>query len=240
MSDNIIEVQEEEVVAATPTKSKDIVEQLKNFWDNNSKNLLIGSGAIVAVIVGWIGYTELIQKPNEEKAADAIFKAQQYFAQDSSRKVLDGDANSKGVLYVINKFGGTKAANLAHFYAGISYLKLGDFKKSVEHLKDFSTDAKQVQMVAYGALADAYAEQGNKEEAVGYYKKAGSTFESDEANSAEYLFRAGLLNETLNKPKDALEIYKEIKAKYPKTDKGAQIDKYIYRLSNEKSELSVN
>ncbi|MGL1213457.1 tetratricopeptide repeat protein, partial [Vibrio parahaemolyticus] len=91
------------------------------------------------------------------------------------------------------------------------YLKLGEFQNAINQLKDFSTDAKQVQMAAYGAMGDAYAELNKKTEAVEFYQKAGTAFEKDEFGSSEYLFRAALLNETLGKTKEALEIYKTIK-----------------------------
>jgi len=198
-------------------------------------------GAIVAVLVlggGWFAYQQYVVKPKEEKAAEAMFKAEQYFAMDSSRLVLNGDGQYKGVLNVISNFGGTKAANLAHYYAGISYLKLGEFDNAVKHLKDFSTDAKQVQLLATGCLGDAYAELNKKEEAIDAYKKAAATFEEDETNASEYLFRAALLLETTGKTQEALELYKSLKTKFPKTDKGFQADKYIYRLSIEKNDLA--
>lgn len=198
-------------------------------------------GTIVAVLViggGWFAYQQYIVKPKEEKAAEALFKAEQFFALDSSRLVLNGDGQYKGVLNVISNFGGTKAANLAHYYAGISYLKLGEFDNAVKHLKDFSSDAKQVQLLATGCLGDAYAELNKKEEAIDAYKKAAGTFVEDETNSSEYLFRAALLLETTGKTNEALDLYKELKTKFPKTDKGFQADKYIYRLSIEKNDLS--
>ena len=120
---------------------------------------------------------------------------------------------------------------------GLAYAsKLYRHNPELKYLKDFSTDAKQVQLLAYGNLGDAQSELNQKDEAIASYKKAASIFETDEANSAEYLFRAALLSETTGKTKEALEIYKELKAKFPKTDKGFQADKYIYRLSIEKSE----
>ena len=194
-------------------------------------------GAIVAVLViggGWFAYQEYVVKPKEEKAAEALFKAEQYFAMDSSRLVLNGDGQNKGVLNVISNFGGTKA----HYYAGISYLKMGEFENAVKHLKDFSTDAKQVQLLASGCLGDAYAELNKKEDAIEAYKKAANTFAEDETNSSEYLFRAALLLETTGKNAEALELYKELKTKFPKTDKGFQADKYIYRLYIEKNDLA--
>ncbi|MBI2275549.1 MAG: tetratricopeptide repeat protein [Chitinophagaceae bacterium] len=207
----------------------------QGFWQKFQKPVLIIVAAVVLVAGGWYGYNEYILKPKEEKAADALFKAQQHFAMDSSNLVLNGDGQSKGVLYVLKNFSGTKAANLCNYYAGVSYLKLGDFNNAVKYLKDFSTEAKQIQLMAYGCLGDAYAELNKKDEAVENYKKAGHTFDKDESNSAEYLFRAALLQETMGKNKEALELYKEIKEKFPRTEKGFQADKYIYRLSIEKN-----
>ncbi len=215
----------------------DPVEKIQSFFQLYGKKIAIVAGALVLGFAGVYCYGEFITKPKEEKAAEAIYKAQYYFSVDSSKLVLDGDGTSKGVLYIISNYGGTKAANLAHFYAGVSYLKQGNFAKAIEHLKDFKTDAKQVQLVANGCLGDAYAESGNKEAALEAYINAAHTFEKDESSSAEYLQRAALLYETMDKGDKALELYKEIKEKFPRTEKGNQVDKYINRLSVEKTNL---
>ena len=215
-------------------ESNETLARVQGFWEKFQKPFLIVVAAIVIIGGGWYVYKVYILKPKEEKAAEAMFKAQEYFGMDSSNLVLNGDGQSRGVLSIIKNFRGTKTANLAHYYAGVSYLKLGDFNKAVTHLKDFSTDAKQIQLLAYGCLGDAYAELNKKEEAIDNYKKAATTFEKDESNSSEYLFRAALLSETTGKSKEALELYKELKEKFPKTEKGFQADKYIYRLSIEK------
>ncbi len=209
--------------------------RMQGFWDKFQKPILIGLAVIILGAGGWYGYNEYMLKPKEEKASEALYKAQEYFSADSSNLVLNGDGQSKGVLFVIKNYSGTKAANLAKYYAGVSYLKLGDFNNAVKYLKDFSTRASQIQLLAYGCLGDAYSELNKKEEAIENYKKAARVFQKDENNSAEYLFRAALLEETNGKPKEALELYKELKDKFPKTDKGFQADKYIYRLSVEKN-----
>lgn len=209
--------------------------KMQGFWTRFQKPVLIIVAVIVIGVGGWYGYNEYILKPKEEKASDALYKAQQYFAADSSNLVLNGDGQSRGVLYVLNNYGGTKAANLCKYYAGVSYLKLGDFNNAVKYLKDFSTDASQVQLMAYGCLGDAYSELNKKDDAIESYKKAATAFDKDEGSSSEYLFRAALLSETSGKTKEALDLYKELKEKFPKTDKGYQADKYIYRLSIEKN-----
>ena len=201
-----------------------------DFVKNNQKTLTYAITLIVVVVVGYFGYTELYQNPREAKAADAMFTAEKYFAVDSSNLVLNGDGTSKGVLYVIKQFSGTPSANLAKYYAGISYYRLNDFNKSIEYLKDFSTSSKQVQAIAYGTIGDAYSELKKTDDAVSYYKKAGNHFPEDDAISSEYLFRAAALLEINGKVDDAVAIYNDIKSKYPKSEKGLNADKYINRL----------
>ncbi|MFC4232794.1 tetratricopeptide repeat protein [Parasediminibacterium paludis] len=230
----------EQIVDAQLIETNEVLSKAKSFWDKNGNYITLFLVGLIIVVGGFLGYKQFIIKPKEEKAADAIYKAQQYFQQDSARLVLEGDGTNKGVLYIINNYGGTKAANLAHYYAGVSYLKLGEFNKAIEHLKDFKTDAKQIQAAAYGVLGDAYAEVGKNDDAIDSYKKAGSTFEFDEALSSEYLFRAALLSATLKKDKEALDLFKSLKEKFPKTEKAQQADKYINKISVEKADLSVN
>ena len=97
-------------------------------------------------------------------------------------------------------------------------------------MKDFSTDAKQIQSIAYGTLGDAYADLKKNTEALDYYKKAGANFPEDEVISSEYLFRAAQLQEVLGKTDDAVSIYKDIKAKYPTTEIGLNVDKFIFKF----------
>ena len=201
-----------------------------DYVSNNKRELTYIITAIAVALIVYFGYNELYQKPREEKAADAMFTAEKYFAMDSSSLVLNGDGQSKGVLYIIKEFSGTKAANLAKYYAGMSYYRLKDYNKAIDYLKDFSTNAKQVQAVAYGSIGDAYSELKKNEEAIEYYKKAGTHFPEDEAISSEYLFRAASFLELNGKNDAAIEIYKQIKQNYPKSEKGFSIDKYINRL----------
>jgi len=220
---------------------KDMLLQVQGFWQKNQRTILIALFAIVIAVGGWFGYKKFIKEPKELKASDALYGVQQFFGADSSTLVLNGDASNKGALYIIKTYDGTKAANLAHYYAGVSYLKLKDFNNAIKYLKDFSTDAKEIQMNAYTALGHAYAEAGKKDDAVEAYKKAGSSFTEDINGSAENLALAAGLLQTMNKNKEALDIYREIKDKYPNTQKGYEADKFIYQLSTtEKNDFSIN
>lgn len=220
------------------TESGDALLKMESFWSKYSKQILIVLGVLVVAVGGWYGYQSMVVAPKEEQATNAIYKAEANFRKDSLTAALKGDQKSKGFLYIINNYGGTKSANLAKYYAGLCYLRTGDFNNAVKYLSDFSTDAKQVQMMAYGALGDAYGELNKNDEAVSNYKKAASTFDADQLNSSEYLFRAGLKLELMGKTKEAVEVYKELKEKFPQTEKGYQADKNIYRLSIEPNDFS--
>jgi|SRR3954454_21710299 TolA-binding protein len=212
--------------------------RIEAFLKKYQKAILIVVGAVVVIVGGWYAYQNMVVEPKEEQAADAIYKAEANFAQDSLKAALNGVGTTRGFLYIINNYGGTKSGNLAKYYAGVCYLRTGDFNNAVKYLKDFSTDAKQIQMMAYGCLGDAYSELNKNDDAVNYYKKAAETFDKDEANASEYLFRAGLKLELMGKTKDAVDIYKQLKEKFPQSPRAMQADKYIYRLSIEPNDLS--
>jgi tetratricopeptide (TPR) repeat protein len=222
------------------TNADDIVLKAKGFWNKNQKPLLAVIGILVVLIGGWYVYKNYIVAPKEEEAENAMFKAEQYFRQDSLKLALNGDKFNRGFVYIINNYSSTKAGNLAKYYAGLCYLRTNDFNKAVTYLKDFKTSAKQVQMMAYGALGDAYSELNKNDDAVTYYKKAAEEFTEDVTMSSEYLFRAALKLETIGKNSEALELYKELKQKYPNTERGFSADKYIYRLSIVPNDFSVS
>jgi tetratricopeptide (TPR) repeat protein len=207
-----------------------IADRFDAFWNKYGKRtgyVLLG---IIILVAGFLGYKYMVSDPNEAKASEAIFHAEEYYRMDSLKLALNGDNANAGFLKIISRYGGTRAANLAHFYAGVCYLKTGDFNNAVKYLKDFSTSQKQVEARAHGSLGDAYSELNKKEEAVEEYKKAGTLFEKDDVLSPEYLFRAGYLYESMGKNKEAIEMYQAIKDKYPNSEKGRGINNYLGRL----------
>lgn len=219
----------------------DALTRVKGFWDNNSKPIIYIGAAIILIAGGWLVYKYMVKLPKEEQANNAVFPIQKRFsefsnAQSDSTKntlaqvVLNGDGVNTGALKFISKYDGTAAANLCKYYAGASYLHLKQFDKAIKYLKDFDTDATQIQSRAYGMIGDAYAEQKKNNEALDYYKKAAEVNTKDEFTTSEFLFRAGLFAETIGKKKDAIDLYKKLRDDYPLTDRAATIDSYLARL----------
>jgi tetratricopeptide (TPR) repeat protein len=220
---------QEEVVAVQDDSAR-VINTAKGFWEQNKKFILIGGGALILLVGGWFGYKKFYSEPNNEKANEAIWKAQQYLDKDSIKLALNGDGQSAGFEKVAKNYSGTKAGNMAKYYTGLCYLKLSDFNKAVTYLKDYSPETKSAQALTYRLLGDAYSELNKNDEAIDYYEKAGNAFTEDEGQSAESLFRAGLKSEVIGKNENAIKYYKEIKEKFPKSERGYQVDKYLARL----------
>jgi TolA-binding protein len=221
------------------TSEERVVAGAQQFWSKNSKAILIALAVIVLGVGGFFAYNYFVKGPEELKASEAVWKAEEYFRNDSAKLALNGDGINQGFLKVISKYGGTKTGNRAKFYAGACYLQLGDFNNAIKYLKDFSTDEVVAEMRANGLLGDAYSELGKKEEAISYYKKAGAAFPEDEINSPEYLFRAALLLADAGKTQDAVALARQIKDKYPRsvmpeTQGGQDIDKYLGKWGDTK------
>jgi tetratricopeptide (TPR) repeat protein len=214
---------------------EEIVVRAKGFWEKNSKTILIASTAVILLVGGYLGYKYFVQMPAEEKAQEEIFSAEQHFRNDSLALALNGNATSSGFLKVIKKYGSTKTGNIARLYAGECYLHLGDYNNAVKYLSDFNANgAAQAEAKAEGLLGDAYSELKKTDDAVSHYRKAGTLFPEDQAISSEYLFRAALLLEMNGKTKEAGELYQEVKDKFPRTEKGFIVDKYLARLGTGK------
>ena len=212
-------------------RDEQVIAKAKDFWGKYNKPLMIFSTIIILAVGGYYVYQNFVKKPKEMKAADAIFKAEEYYRMDSVNLALNGDGQSWGFLKVIDKYGGTDAGNLASFYAGSCYIKLNENDKAVKYLKKFSGDSKPIQARAYKLLGDAYADLGKNSDALSYYKKAAAHFEEDENSSADYLFTAAYFADRVVKDsKEAIALYKELKEKFPKTQQALDADNYLAQL----------
>lgn len=196
------------------------------YIEKHKKTISIIVGGIIAIVGGFIIYTKFIKEPKEKEAQVAIFAAQDYFAKDSLKLALNGDGKNAGFLDIIEEYGSTKAGNLAYYYAGISYLHLGQYQEAIDHLDKFSSEDEVVSCIAIGAKGDAYMELGKSEEAVALYKKA-SEHRENKFTTPYYLMKAGQTYVDLSKFDEAIACFEKLKKEYPRSNEGKEAEKYL-------------
>ncbi|HKK10372.1 MAG TPA: tetratricopeptide repeat protein [Bacteroidales bacterium] len=215
---------EEQMMAVEGALSK-----TEQFIENNSTILSMIVGAIVVVVLGYFAFTRYYLQPKEQEASTQIFVAERYFEQDSLNLALNGDGQYPGFVQISEDYGMTKTGNLANYYAGVSYLKLGEYEKALDYLNDFDGEGDIVEAWAMGKKGDAYMEMGEVEKAVDYYEDAANLIDN-EFSTPHFLMKAGMTYETLSKNDEALAIYKKIQKDYPQSKEARSIERYIARV----------
>lgn len=200
----------------------------EQFIEKNQKLLMYVVAAIIIVILGFMGFKKYYLAPLEEEAQQQMFMAETYFNKDSLDLALMGDGNYLGFIDIIDEYGMTNSANLAHYYAGIAYLKRGEYETAIEYLEDFSSDDLILSTMATGAIGDAHIELGDIEEGVNYYSKAANN-EANRFTTPIFLMKAGLAYEKLGDFAKAAEQYETIKKEYPNSQEAQEIEKFIAR-----------
>ncbi|MCB0589052.1 MAG: tetratricopeptide repeat protein [Phaeodactylibacter sp.] len=211
----------------------DIVEvrdSAQSFIDENQKLIFGVLVALVLAVGGVFAYNNFYKKPRQAEAAEQMFKAQEQFERDSFALALTNPGGGyMGFLDIIGNYGGTAAGNTAKYYAGVSYLNLGKYQAAIDYLSDFSARGSIMPIMKYGAMGDAYSELKDFDSAMKYYKKAVNEGDNDFL-TPYYLKKVGLLHEYNGNFAEAKKAYQEILAKYPDSQVGRDIEKYITRV----------
>lgn len=238
----------EEVIDETFDESQSAVAEAFNALDEgankseewiekNSKPLFYGLIAVAALILGYLAYNTFVAEPNETTASNELAYPRSLFDKaltsagvtaDSLYTLgLKGGVNAKfGFIDIASNYSGTKAGNLANYYAGISYLKMKKYQEAIDHLDKFTSDDELLGPTALGAIGDAFADLGQLKDALEYYEKA-ATKKDNEFTAPLFLFKAAqtaMLQENYSK---AEKLFTTIKDKYATTDQGKDIEKYI-------------
>ncbi len=205
----------------TASKSEKFVEE--------NKNIIIGAIlAIVLVIGGYMAYNDYYLAPLQKEATNELFNAKQYFEKGSYDTALKGDGQYLGLLDIADDYSMTKSGNVANYYAGLSYLKLGKFDDAINYLEKFSSDDKMVGSVANGAIGDAFVGLNQLDDALDYYVKASNANEN-EFTTPLYLLKAGNTAMELKDYSKAQDLFERIKNDFSKSAEAESIDKFIER-----------
>ncbi len=202
----------------------------------NQKYIFIVIGAAVIVLLGYLGFQKFIQEPKEIDATNEMFQAQNYFddALNGNDKISDslynlaltGGNGKYGFLEIIDTYGGTKAANLAEYYAGFSYLNTNKYKEAIAHLENFKSQDEILKPLAEGGIGDAFAQLDQMDQALKYYEKAANAQVND-YTTPKFLLKAGATAITLGKAAVAIKHLERIKEEFSNTVEAGQADVYL-------------
>lgn len=211
--------------AATPPKS----------FQEKYRNLLLVGGVAIVAIVGYFIYNWSQRDKVNKEALESMIMPVLYYEQDSMNKAINGDGQSTTLSEIVDGYGGSAAGNLARYYMGTAYLKLGNLDEGIESLEEYKKGRSMVSAAAYGSLGYAYEQKGEFEEAAKNYREAARTPKENMYSTPFYLMHAARNLESANQNEEALELYKEIKEKFPLSDQArdGSVDKYIAKLSPE-------
>ena len=200
-NDDILPIENTEAFNETLSKSEEFI--------NNNKNKITSAiGVVVLIILGFSVFSYFKDNQNNS-AQEEMYQAVYYFEKDSLVQALNGDGNNYGFLEIIDEYSLSDAANLSKFYAGASYLKLGNYENAINYLSDFSSSDLLVQARAYSLIGDAYVEISDFDNAIYYFKKASSE-NPNEYFTPNYLLKLALVYEELGDLELALDAYEEI------------------------------
>jgi tetratricopeptide (TPR) repeat protein len=205
----------------------------------NQKAIFILLAVIVAAILLYILILKPINDTQEKEAADELAFPKSYFEDAISSPVavdslltlgLNGADGKYGFLDISSEYSRTKAGNLANYYAGISYLKLRNYKDAITYLEKFKAEDELLGPVAKGAIGDAFSDIGQPEDALEYYLKA-ANLKDNNFSTPLFLFKAGNTAMDLGEYEKAKEIFSRIKEDFTDSEEGKNIDVFINKAT---------
>lgn len=223
-------------VAKTFDGLDEVANKSEQWIENNSKPLFYGLVAVAALILMYLAYTKFISEPTELEASNELAYPRSFFDKAETAAGVKADSlynlglvggnNKYGFLDISSTFSGTKAGNLANYYAGISYLKMKKYQEAIKYLEKFSSDDELLGPTALGAIGDAFADINQPKDALEYYEKAANKKDND-FTAPMFLFKAGQTAMQLKEYSKAESLFNTIKQKYATTQIGRNIEKYI-------------
>lgn len=228
---------ESQSTTAEVFKTLDSTANKSEQWIEKNKNILF-YGLVIAVvaILGYMGYMKYMVEPTEIEASNELAFPRKYFDEAATapssevdsilRLGLEGADADYGFIDVADKYSGTKAGNLANYYAGVSYLRLKEYQKAISYLEKFSSDDDILGPTAIGAIGDAFADLDQPGDALTYYEKAANK-KTNKFTTPLFLEKAGKTAMELGQYEKAEKLFQRIKDEFSKTDFGRGIDKYI-------------
>jgi tetratricopeptide (TPR) repeat protein len=138
---------------------------------------------------------------------------------------LEGDDENEGFLDLISAYKLTKVANTAKYFAGMTYLTMGQKEEALDYLLKFKHKEDTYWYLCQMTIGDLYDDEGNISKAISYYQKAAKG--NHEFYTPIALFKLGQMYERENNWGKAYQAYNQVKTDYFNQYQSIGIDRFL-------------
>jgi len=201
----------------------------QTYFEN--KNTIIGAAvAVILAIALSIGYYYYSQT-QENRAQELMGVAETYFLNGDYETALTGSEQefTVGFEQIINNYSGTKAGNLARYYAAVCEYRLGNTEAALQYIRDFEVTEGIMGVAPLSFKAVLLTENGNHLEAAETYVQAAELDENDATTPYNYLEAANAFNDA-GDTDQARTYARKVVDEYPNSQQVADAERLLGRL----------
>jgi tetratricopeptide (TPR) repeat protein len=201
-----------------------------NKYQNIIYGVIIGILVIVLAILAFNRF--YIQKKNAEASAQIVQPIHWFLQGDTAslKLALEGNDENDGFLNIASGYKITRTANTANYYAGLTYLKLGQKEEALDYLTKFKKKENVLWYACQATIGDLYDEQGDEAKAISYYEKAVKG--EDPYFTPITLFKLGQMYERKGDWNKALNAYETIEKNFYTEYNKMSIAQYVERAKS--------
>lgn len=160
----------------------------QSFYDQNKSAVIGAAIALVVIIggsVGWYYYSTA----QENQAQQLMGTATQAYLQGNYEEALTGSEAdfTVGFEQIINNYGMTDAANLAHYYAAVSEFKIGNPQQALNYIENYEIPEGIMGVGPISFHGVVHTELGNHAQAAQMYVKAAEWDVNESTTPYNYL-----------------------------------------------------
>lgn len=208
--------------------------RIMHFYENNKATVIGGGIGLILAIGLTIGY--IIHSGNQaEEAVNLLGIAEQELLQGNYQEALNGNEEefTLGFVQIADNYSGTKAGNLAHYYAAISEYELGNYEQAIEYMQEYDVPEGILGVAPISMHANILVELERYEEAAEQFERA-ANWDENSSTTPYNLFKAAEAHSAAGNNEQALAHIETIINDYPNSQQIAQAEK-MKGLLNEPS-----
>jgi tetratricopeptide (TPR) repeat protein len=194
---------------------------------NENKNRAYTVLTIIVVIIAAVFVYFRYQRSKNEEADNQLLKVQQLYFSGSYEQAINGDSlgTTKGLIYIVDTYGGTESGQTAKLMLANCYYYLNDFDNALKYFKDFSGGNNFLKASSIAGIGAVNESKNEFLEAAKNYEKAANVGK-EVPNNDEYLANA-IRNYFYAKDIENMKkIIAQLKKDYPKSKFISQVLRY--------------